>query len=336
MLIAAGWITILLLGGGLIYGFLHRRDPALQNALLPWFQAASVALLASLLIAMGRMDQTVYTAFASRYLTLTFWLPLAAAAISLFCVRHWLAGRCNPAHAVVWQRRFTIAGCLLAGCALPLWIAQGTWGLHDMRWYHREKLTVAAAYQFAEVLPDEVDRALRNVDVGRQDSVRFLIDRGQLPGIDPVSTTSVADLRLRADLNDTVWSVLETGEHLRIQGHARMNSRREPPDLVLVTVVPGQAAPDAVDQVAALIAVQRPRDFDRRHYHINVAPHHHLHFGDDIPWSNLRQALDQWPSDPGATDGTVRIRLYGIDFRSRVVRRLAGEHVVTLPPGLAR
>lgn len=329
--VIGGLIGLLLLGG-LCYGFRHRSDTALQDTLLPWFQAALFALLAALLITSGRMHQTVYTAFASRYLTLTFWLPLAAAAITVFCVRHWLTRMqaAAPERSRQWQARLTSSGYLLTGAALSLWVMQSVWGLHDMRWYHREKLTVAAAYQFVRVLPDEMDHALRHISVGRQDSVGFLLDRGQLPGVDPAISAFVTDLRLRADLNDARWSVVPNEGQVRIEGHARMNSRREPPDLILVEVAPGDASDDEPGRIAAMIAPQRPLDFDRRNYHINLAPEYYLGFGDDIPLDFLRLASADVPRASDAPPKALRVRLYAVDQRSRVVRRVAGQHFIPL------
>ena len=347
-----GAVVVVILLGGLMYGWRHRRDPALLMALLPWFQAAAYAGLACLLIAMGRMHQTVYTAFASRYLTLTFWLPLAAAAVLGFCLRHWLAGRERKAataghgHADAparWRIRCTLAGGLLAGIAAGLWACQGMWGLHDMRWYHRQKLTVAAAYQFIDILPDEIDRSLSRVSVGRQEVVRFLRDRDQLPGIDPLPSPDPAALRLRAGINDTEWSAAvvakeDGGDQLEVRGFARMNSRREPPDLLVVTVAPapGEMEIEVQDdeawpgeRIAALIAVERPRDFDRRQYHANVHREHYLGFGDRIPLEVLERALENGHDEP------IVVRLYGIDTRRQVGRRLAGSEVID-PGGVIR
>lgn len=369
---AVGAAVLAILAAGLVYGWMHRRERALMLALLPWFQAAAFAGLASALITMGRMHLTVYTAFASRYLTLTFWLPLAAAVVLVFCVRHWLARRERAATAAGagadtdnwapnkgalavarWRARLTLGGGWLAGIAAALWACQGWWGLHDMRWYHREKLTVAAAYQFIDVLPGEIDRALAGVSVGRQHQVRFLRERDQLPGIDPLPSPDPAHLRLRAGLNDTEWSArltgdldAEGGQRLELRGFARMNSRREPPDLLVVTVAPAAAGqqpaePPADDEpwpgerIAALVAVQRPIDFDRRQYHPNLYRQHYLGFADEVPIGLLQRALETPPTDDGAIPGEVTVRLYGIDFRRRVGRRLAGIEVIELGTGSA-
>lgn len=234
----------------------QRRADGIEVArLLPWVQLGLFSAFTGILIAAGRMGNTLDTALAPRYVTLTLWMPLSALVLT------WFTRRSRPSESPVSSRLPFLAG----GLAVLL-IASSLHGIREMRYHYRLRLGHTAALQFNEVLPES---ALRVISPWAGDDsgslmvelARFLEERNRLPIPKFFDEAEVRELKVLSTNKEASLTVVPNGSGSYLAfGHARLNGLTTAPDLILVAAVPGRVSDEEFPALATtqLVGLARP------------------------------------------------------------------------------
>ncbi len=327
----AGAIFLGLWLRGLHFLVRNRRDGDVVGSLLPWVQLGLFALFSSALICLGRSHNTLDTALAPRYITLTVWLPLSALALT------WLTRRRRGAGAEAHPGRRWL-GTAACGALALLMIASGVEGLREIQYHHHLKLSHAAALRFSRVLPDDARRVISPWMTDARGSVmvelaEFLEARDRLPIPEILSAEDIAGLKVLSPVKAARFEVHAEpdGSGLTLRGHTRQNSKITAPEVVLISVAPGTLSDDEFPPLAAgnLVAMARPdlpSDFFHRDQHRRQHPEHYYGWRTPIDPGKLESIV------PGAGRGApFTFKAWAYDYRDGRLRPLPEVIPFALP-----
>lgn len=308
VVIGTFFFVLFLVGGWRLW--CRRRDLEEVARLLPWFQLGCFSVLSGLMIAAGRLGNTLDSALASRYITLTLFLPLSAIALT------WLT-RKDPSREK--PRRAVLSASLpfVAGGLAILLVASSFHGIREMRYHYFLRIGHAATLQFSRVLPDSAQREIFRWSEDMVGDAWFLEERDRLPVPRIFRPEEIADLKVLSPNKEASVHVHpdpENPSEVLAGGHARLNGLENAPDLILIVAVPGLVS-DEEDfpalEAEQIVGMARP-DLPEIFFFAGRYRHRHpeLFYQWEAPLENER--LPQ--------GGPITLRAYAYDYRARMLR----------------